>query len=68
MCGRTRSLDAIYQSIRTLTTAGTDITTLCRWGKLLASFEGIVGIYFLSVVIASYISLKPKEEEHGTTR
>jgi hypothetical protein len=52
-----RSLDAFYQSTRTLTTAGTDIQNLCRSGKLLASAEGLIGIYFLSIIIAGYLSL-----------
>jgi hypothetical protein len=52
-----RSLDAFYQSARTLTTAGTDIPDLCRWGKALASIEGLIGIYFLSIIIAGYLSL-----------
>ena len=55
-----RSLDAFYQSVRTLTTSGTDIPNICRWGKLLASLEGLFGIYFLSIIIAGYLSL-PKE-------
>jgi len=52
-----RSLDAFYQSVRTLTTSGTDIPGICRWGKLLASVEGLIGIYFLSIIIAGYLAL-----------
>jgi len=52
-----RSLDAFYQSVRTLTTSGTDIPSICRWGKLLASVEGLIGIYFLSIIIAGYLAL-----------
>jgi hypothetical protein len=51
----TRTLDAIYQSVRTLTTAGPE-DALSSGGKILASVESLVGIYFLSIIIAGYLS------------
>jgi hypothetical protein len=48
-------VSGIYQSVRTLTTAGpTD--PLCTGEKLFASFEALVGIYFLSIILAGYLS------------
>jgi hypothetical protein len=52
----TRTLDAIYQSIRTLTTAGPE-GPLSVGAKVLASIESLIGIYFLSIIIAGYLSL-----------
>jgi hypothetical protein len=57
-----RSLDAAWQSIRTLTTAGPDVTPLCREAKVLAAVESFVGIYFLSIIIAGYVSWLGKGE------
>ena len=51
-----RTIDAVYQSVRTLTTAGPE-GTLSGGAKLLASFESLLGIYFLSIIIAGYLSL-----------
>jgi hypothetical protein len=51
-----RILDAIYQSVRTLTTAGPE-GPLSGEAKALASFESLIGIYFLSIIIAGYLSL-----------
>jgi hypothetical protein len=50
-----RSLSATWQSVRTLTTAGPE-GTLCPGAKVLAAFESLVGIYFLSIIIAGYLS------------
>jgi len=68
----TRLTTGIYQSVRTLTTAGPDSscfsqqsTAAMQW---IASIEMILGIYFVAVIIARYLSLKPKGEEHGETR
>ena len=46
----------IYQSVRTLTTAGPDADHLGSGEKLFASFEMFAGIYFLSIIIAGYLS------------
>ena len=45
----------IYQSVRTLTTSGPE-TAFSAGEKLFASFEMLVGIYFLSIVLAGYLS------------
>jgi hypothetical protein len=50
-----RSIDATWQSVRTLTTAGPDVG-LAPAAKALASVETFVGIYFLGIVIAGYVS------------
>jgi hypothetical protein len=48
-------VSGIYQSVRTITTAGPD--GVCSTGeKLFASFETLVGIYFLSIILAGYLS------------
>jgi hypothetical protein len=52
-----RALDATYQSVRTLTTAGPgDAGTLCAGAKGLVIIESFVGIYFLSIILAGYVS------------
>jgi hypothetical protein len=50
-----RTLDALWQSIRTMTTAGPE-GTLCRGAKVLATVESVIGIYFLSIIVAGYVS------------
>jgi hypothetical protein len=52
-----RAVDAIYQSVRTLTTAGPE-GELCVGAKLLATSESLIGIYFLSIIVAGYLSLQ----------
>ena len=66
-----RIIAGIYQSVRTLTSAGPESDPprpLTAAAKVLASVEMLLGIYFVAVIIASYLSLKPKEEDHGPTR
>lgn len=50
-----RSVDATWQSIRTLTTTGPDVT-LTSGARVLAGAETFVGIYFLVTIIATYVS------------
>jgi len=54
--GIARIFDAIHQSVRTLTTAGPE-GPLSNGAKVLASVESLLGIYFLSIIIAGYLSL-----------
>jgi hypothetical protein len=48
-----RATTAIYQSIRTITTAGPD-GSVQGWAKSIAAAELLVGIYFLAIIIAGY--------------
>ena len=45
----------IYQSVRALTTTGPE-GALYPWERLFASFETLVGIYFLAIILAGYVS------------
>ena len=52
-----RLVSGIYQSVRTLTTAGPEGgPELCVGEKVLASVEMFIGVYFLSIIIAGYLS------------
>jgi hypothetical protein len=52
---RERIASGFYQSIRTLTTAGPEGVS-CAGERMLASFEMVTGIYFLSIILAGYLS------------
>jgi hypothetical protein len=51
-----RVVAAIYKAVSTLATNGPEGTGLLWWGKLTATLELLVGIYFLAIVIAIYAS------------
>jgi hypothetical protein len=55
-----RSVDATWQSLRTMTTTGPDVP-LTSAAKVLAGIETFVGIYFLVIVIATYVSWLKEE-------
>jgi hypothetical protein len=55
-----RGVDATWQSVRTMTTTGPEVS-LSSSAKILASIETFVGIYFLVIVIATYVSWLKEE-------
>jgi hypothetical protein len=59
-----RSVGATWQSIRTLTTAGPE-GPLTSAAQVLAGVETFVGIYFLVIVIATYVSWLTEDPAHG---
>jgi hypothetical protein len=51
-----RIVDAVYQSLRTLATVGPE-SPACTWGmKLLIGAELLVGIYFVAIILAGYLT------------
>jgi hypothetical protein len=48
-------VSGVYQSVRTMTTAGPE-GVVSTGEKLFASFETLVGVYFLSIILAGYVS------------
>jgi len=68
---RQRFANAIYQSVRTITTAGPESrpgAALTAPEQALASIEMLLGIYVVAVIVARYLSLKPKGGIDGSTR
>jgi len=61
---RDRVVTAIYQSLRTLAMVGPD-GALSPGGKLLATVELLVGIYFLAVILSIYVSWAKQVDRNG---
>lgn len=51
-----RGITAVYQSLRTLATVGPEGNQASIWGKLLAIAELFVGLYFVVIVVAIYVT------------
>ena len=57
-------MTAIYQSLRTLAMVGPD-GSLPPFGKLLATVELLIGIYFLIIILSIYVSWASRGDRNG---